>query len=85
MTTYRRIKASGVEIFYREAGARTAPTILLLHGFPSSSHMFRNLIPALVDRYHVIAPDLPGFGFSEAPSFPGLASNAELPRLDCRA
>ena len=46
---------------------RTAPTILLLHGFPTSSHMFRNLIPALADRYHVVAPDLPGFGFSDAP------------------
>lgn len=67
MTTYHRIKVDGVEIFCREAGSRTAPAILLLHGFPTSSHMFRNLIPGLADRYHVIAPDLPGFGFSEAP------------------
>jgi len=57
----------GDKIFYREAGPKTAPTILLLHGFPTSSHMFRNLIPALSDPYHVVAPDLPGFGFSDAP------------------
>jgi pimeloyl-ACP methyl ester carboxylesterase len=67
MTTYHRTKVDGLELFYREAGPKTAPTILLLHGFPTSSHMFRNLIPALAERYHVIAPDLPGFGFSEAP------------------
>jgi pimeloyl-ACP methyl ester carboxylesterase len=67
MTTYHHAIVDGSKIFYREAGAKTAPTILLLHGFPSSSHMFRNLIPALVDRYHVVAPDLPGFGFSDAP------------------
>lgn len=59
---------SGVDIFYREAGPVDAPTILLLHGFPTSSHMFRNLIPALADRYHVIAPDYPGFGNSGKPS-----------------
>jgi pimeloyl-ACP methyl ester carboxylesterase len=67
MITYRRSKVDGTELFYREAGSKTAPTLLLLHGFPTSSHMFRNLIPALADRYHVIAPDLPGFGFSDAP------------------
>ena len=67
MTTFRRAIVNGHGIFYREAGARDAPTILLLHGFPTSSHMFRNLIPSLADRYHVIAPDLPGFGFSDAP------------------
>ena len=50
-----------------KAGAKNAPTLLLLHGFPTSSHMFRNLIPTLADRYHLVAPDLPGFGFSEAP------------------
>jgi pimeloyl-ACP methyl ester carboxylesterase len=65
---YRHADAGGVRIFYREAGRADAPTILLLHGFPSSSHMFRNLIPMLADRYHVVAPDLPGFGFSDAPS-----------------
>jgi pimeloyl-ACP methyl ester carboxylesterase len=67
MTKYQLATADGHKIFYREAGSRTAPTILLLHGFPSSSHMFRDLIPSLADRYHVVAPDLPGFGFSDAP------------------
>jgi pimeloyl-ACP methyl ester carboxylesterase len=67
MITYHREQVDGHEIFYREAGPKGAPTILLLHGFPTSSHMFRNLIPALSDRYHVVAPDLPGFGFSDAP------------------
>jgi len=68
MASYRHAAANGNRIFYREAGPETAPTILLLHGFPTSSHMFRNLIPALADRYHVVAPDLPGFGFSDAPN-----------------
>jgi pimeloyl-ACP methyl ester carboxylesterase len=67
MTKYQYATVDGYKIFYREAGAKTAPTILLLHGFPTSSHMFRDLIPALADRYHVVAPDLPGFGFSDAP------------------
>ena len=67
MITYQRVVVDGRNIFYREAGPRTAPTVLLLHGFPTSSHMFRNLIPLLAARYHVVAPDLPGFGFSEAP------------------
>ena len=67
MTSYQHAKVDGFKIFYREAGPKTAPTILLLHGFPTSSHMFRNLIPALADRYHVVAPDLPGFGYSDAP------------------
>src|SRR5947209_5321296 len=65
--TYQYAVVDGNRIFYREDGAKTAPGILLLHGFPTSSHMFRNLIPAFADRYHVIAPDLPGFGFSDAP------------------
>ncbi|HET9983713.1 MAG TPA: alpha/beta hydrolase [Longimicrobiales bacterium] len=56
-----------MNIFYREAGPEDAPVVLLLHGFPTSSHMFRNLIPALADRYHVIAPDYPGFGQSDMP------------------
>jgi len=64
---YRTARIDGVEIFYREAGPADAPTLVLLHGFPSSSHMFRNLIPALSARYHIIAPDYPGFGLSEAP------------------
>lgn len=67
MTRYQRTRVEGVEIFYREAGPPDAPVILLLHGFPTSSHMFRDLIPRLADRWRVIAPDLPGFGFSEAP------------------
>jgi pimeloyl-ACP methyl ester carboxylesterase len=85
MTKHQYATVDGYKIFYREAGPATAPTILLLHGFPASSHMFRNLIPALADhdhvpvmpgfgfvptvtdRYHVVAPDLPGFGFSDAP------------------
>ena len=67
MTTYQQTVVDGSRIFYREAGSRGRPLILLLHGFPTSSHMFRNLIPALADRYHLVAPDLPGFGFSDAP------------------
>src|SRR5215467_1069095 len=67
MTTYQKAVVDGSKIFYREAGPKDRPTILLLHGFPTSSHMFRNLIPALADRYHLVAPDLPGFGFSDAP------------------
>jgi pimeloyl-ACP methyl ester carboxylesterase len=65
---YKTETVDGVELFYREAGPKTAPVVLLLHGFPSSSHMFRNLIPALADRYRVIAPDLPGFGFTRVPA-----------------
>ena len=67
MTRYKQATVDGNKIFYREAGPEKAAAILLLHGFPTSSHMFRNLIPALADRYHVVAPDLPGFGFSDAP------------------
>jgi pimeloyl-ACP methyl ester carboxylesterase len=68
VTYHRTTSVAGVNIFYREAGERGTPVVVLLHGFPSSSHMYRNLIPALADRYHVIAPDLPGFGLSEMPS-----------------
>jgi len=68
MTLHRTIKVDGLDIFYREAGSLNAPTILLLHGFPTSSHMFRNLIPALADQFHLIAPDYPGFGNSSAPA-----------------
>ena len=67
MIRYKQATVDGNKIFYREAGTATAPNLLLLHGFPTSSHMFRNLIPALADRYHLVAPDLPGFGFSDAP------------------
>lgn len=62
------VKVDGVHVFYREAGAPDAPVLLLLHGFPASSHMFRELIPRLAGRYRVIAPDMPGFGFTEVPS-----------------
>jgi pimeloyl-ACP methyl ester carboxylesterase len=67
-TRYRTIDAGGVEIFYREAGPAAAPVVLLLHGFPTSSRMFRSLIPMLADRYRVIAPDYPAFGHSAVPS-----------------
>jgi pimeloyl-ACP methyl ester carboxylesterase len=67
MISYKHAVVDGNRIFYREAGPASASPILLLHGFPTSSHMFRNLIPALADRYHVVAPDLPGFGFSDSP------------------
>jgi pimeloyl-ACP methyl ester carboxylesterase len=66
---YRQVSVDGVSVFYREAGRPDAPVLLLLHGFPTSSHMFRGLIPALADRYRVIAPDLPGFGFPDRASF----------------
>jgi pimeloyl-ACP methyl ester carboxylesterase len=66
-TTPRRITVGEVDIFYREAGMPGNPALLLLHGFPTSSHMFRNLMPLLADRFHVVAPDLPGFGFTTAP------------------
>jgi pimeloyl-ACP methyl ester carboxylesterase len=65
---YRSAKVDGLDIFYREAGRKGAPVILLLHGFPTSSHMYRELIPQLADRYRVVAPDYPGFGQSSAPS-----------------
>ena len=67
-TMHKSVKVDGLDIFYREAGPKDAPTILLLHGFPTSSHMFRNLIPALSGRFHVVAPDYPGFGNSSMPS-----------------
>jgi pimeloyl-ACP methyl ester carboxylesterase len=65
---YRTATVQGVEIFYREAGRPDLPTILLLHGFPTSSHMFRDLIPLLAERYHLVAPDYPGFGYSARPT-----------------
>jgi pimeloyl-ACP methyl ester carboxylesterase len=67
-TKVSMVTADGVEVFYRSAGSSTAPVVLLLHGFPSSSHMFRNLIPLLASKYYVIAPDLPGFGFTVVPA-----------------
>ena len=67
-TTYHTIKIDGLDIFYREAGVQNAPVILFLHGFPSSSHMYRDLLNDLGKKYHVIAPDYPGFGYSSSPS-----------------
>jgi pimeloyl-ACP methyl ester carboxylesterase len=84
VTSIHKAEADGIQVFYRSAGDPTAPVVLLLHGFPSSSFMFRELIPRLADRYRVIAPDLPGFGFTEVPaerryaySFAGLAETIE--------
>jgi pimeloyl-ACP methyl ester carboxylesterase len=84
VTSVHKVKADGVEIFYRAAGEPSAPMLLLLHGFPSSSFMFRELIPRLADQFRVIAPDLPGFGFTEIPkeraytySFDALAHTLE--------
>jgi pimeloyl-ACP methyl ester carboxylesterase len=65
---YRTAEVDGLKIFYREAGPADAPTLLLLHGFPSAGHMFRDLIPLLAERFHLVAPDLPGFGQSDMPS-----------------
>src|SRR5580698_10193250 len=67
MTSIQRVEADGVQMFYREAGDPNAPTVLLLHGYPTSSFMFRELIPRLAGDYRVIAPDLPGFGFTKVP------------------
>ncbi len=84
MTTYHYATVRGQQLFYREAGPKDAPAIVLLHGFPSSSHMFRDLIPQLADKFHVIAPDYPGFGYSDAPdtnefeyTFDNLAAHVE--------
>jgi pimeloyl-ACP methyl ester carboxylesterase len=68
LTSHHLIEADGVKVFYREAGPADGPVVLLLHGFPTSSFQYRELIPRLADRYHVIAPDLPGFGFTEVPA-----------------
>ena len=67
MITYHRVSVNNLEVFYREAGPKDAPTLVLLHGFPSSSHMFRDLIPRLADRFHIVAPDYIGFGYSARP------------------
>jgi pimeloyl-ACP methyl ester carboxylesterase len=66
--SYRTIAVNAIDLFYREAGPVDGPTVVLLHGWPASSHMFRDLIPKLADRFHVVAPDYPGFGFSSQPS-----------------
>ena len=65
---YQKVDVDGLKVFYREAGPADAPTLLLLHGFPTAGHMFRELIPALSDRFHVVAPDMPGFGQTDMPS-----------------
>lgn len=65
---YRKVYTGGLNIFYREAGDIRSPTVLLLHGYPTSSHMFRELIPILSEKYHVVAPDLPGYGYTETPN-----------------
>jgi len=68
MITYKTVEVQGIPIFFRESGPKGAPALLLLHGFPSSSHMFRNLISLLSDRFHIVAPDYPGFGNSGQPA-----------------
>ena len=70
---YRKADVDGVKVFYREAGSPDAPALLLLHGFPTAGHMFRELIPILADRFHLVAPDLPGFGQSDMPSRKGFS------------
>jgi pimeloyl-ACP methyl ester carboxylesterase len=84
MQTFKHVPVHSLKMFYREAGSSNSPTIVLLHGFPSSSHMFRDLIPQLAERFHVIAPDYVGFGYSDAPdaskfeyTFDNLASYVE--------
>src|SRR5437762_3941885 len=67
VTRYHTANVDGVEMFYREAGPADGPVVVLLHGFPASSRMFRNLIPKLADKYHIIAPDYPAFGHSAVP------------------
>ena len=75
---FRTVDVDGTRIFYREAGRPEAPAVLLLHGFPTSSHMFRDLIPLLADRFHLVAPDLPGFGYSDIPSGISFAGIADI-------
>lgn len=83
-TTYHTVEIDELSVFYREAGPKDAPTLLLLHGLPSSSHMFRDLIPMLAQTYHVIAPDYPGFGQSSALSvLAGLSGPSAARHVGC--
>jgi pimeloyl-ACP methyl ester carboxylesterase len=77
-TAYRTVDVNGLSVFYREAGPQDAPTILLLHGFPSSSRMWQPLLDRLADRFHLVAPDYPGFGHSDAPRH--TAGTCQTPR-----
>jgi pimeloyl-ACP methyl ester carboxylesterase len=84
---HRTVKVRDLDIFYREAGPKEAPTVLLLHGFPTSSQMFRDLIPSLADRYRVLAPDYPGFGHSSMPprsEFDVRSGLDQARRIGCR-
>jgi pimeloyl-ACP methyl ester carboxylesterase len=83
-TTYKSIDVDGLSIFYREAGSPGAPTLLLLHGFPSSSRMYGPLFPRLADAVHLVAPDYPGFGHSDAPGPEGVRLHFRQPRLHYR-
>src|SRR5258708_1926274 len=75
---FKTVEVDGTRIFYRESGQTGAPALLLLHGFPTSSHMFRDLIPLLQERFHIVAPDLPGFGRSDIPSGISFAKIANI-------
>ncbi len=83
MTTYQHADIQGHKIFYREAGSTTNPTIVLLHGFPLSSHMFRELIPQLASRFHVVVPDYLGFGYSDAPQRPAFLTLSTMSPRRC--
>ena len=84
-TLFKNVDVDGINVFYREAGQESSPKLVLLHGFPASSHQYRNLLPALSNRFHVIAPDYPGFGNSEMPNPAKFAYTlTRRPRLSSR-